>query len=426
MKARKSAQWSRLDNAAKIFPPTSSAADPKVFRFSCQLTEPVEEAALQKALDRTLELFPHYRSILRRGLFWYYLESTPLKPMVTEENLPPCSPLYDRVKRTLLFSVTYYRNRISLEVYHALTDGTGALQFLRTLTASYLALRHPEAFGGKPPLTDYDASIFEKADDSFQKYYDSSSKKAIHEKRPPACHLRGARLPAHRLRVTEGILSVREVIAKAHEYNTSMTVFLTAVYLRSIASEIPVRDRRKPVVASIPVNLRKYFESVSARNFFSVFKVGYAFKREIAPLEEVIADISAQFVRALTAEQLSIRINELTALEHNMFMRAIPLVIKDISLKTANRISKRTETTSLSNIGQVSMPPECAPYIELFDVFSGSDRLQMCMCSYADNLVLSFTSPLVSTDVQKRFFRALSAMDLSVSIVSNQPDADRL
>ena len=66
------AQWSRLDNAAKVFPANSSKADTKVFRFSCELYEPVEEEVLEEALGQTLRFFPHYQSVLRHGLFWHY------------------------------------------------------------------------------------------------------------------------------------------------------------------------------------------------------------------------------------------------------------------------------------------------------------------------------------------------------------------
>ena len=51
------AQWSRLDNAAKVFPANSSKADTKVFRFSCELYEPVEEEVLEEALGQTLRFF---------------------------------------------------------------------------------------------------------------------------------------------------------------------------------------------------------------------------------------------------------------------------------------------------------------------------------------------------------------------------------
>lgn len=50
-------KWSRLDNAAKIFPSTSSKKDPKVFRFSCELTEPVDGQTLQFALIRPWKNF---------------------------------------------------------------------------------------------------------------------------------------------------------------------------------------------------------------------------------------------------------------------------------------------------------------------------------------------------------------------------------
>jgi hypothetical protein len=85
--------------------------------------------------------------VLRKGLFWYYLEGSPLRPAAHAETEPPCAPVYDPVRKDLLFSVSFYRRRINLEVYHALTDGTGALQFLRLLVYHYLVLRHADALG---------------------------------------------------------------------------------------------------------------------------------------------------------------------------------------------------------------------------------------------------------------------------------------
>ena len=97
MSGRKATGWSRLDNAAKIFPPTSSRSDPKVFRFSCELYEQVEPEALQAALDLTLDSVPQLRSVLRRGLFWYYLDSSSLQAQAEEEHLPPlCAALRSR------------------------------------------------------------------------------------------------------------------------------------------------------------------------------------------------------------------------------------------------------------------------------------------------------------------------------------------
>ena len=79
------AKWSRLENAAKIFPSTTSREDTKVFRFTCELTEMVQKAPLQAALEETLEFFPFYRYSLRRGLFWYFYEESREKLENSEE-----------------------------------------------------------------------------------------------------------------------------------------------------------------------------------------------------------------------------------------------------------------------------------------------------------------------------------------------------
>lgn len=81
--------WRKLDNAAKIFPATSSHKDTRVFRFYCECKEPVVESALQLALDQTMEKFPLFLSVLRKGLFWFYFEKSDLKPLVKEEVDPP-------------------------------------------------------------------------------------------------------------------------------------------------------------------------------------------------------------------------------------------------------------------------------------------------------------------------------------------------
>ena len=65
--------WRRLDNAAKIFPSASTGHDTTVFRFYCELNENVEHKYLQDALTKTIGQFPIFRSVMKKGLFWYYL-----------------------------------------------------------------------------------------------------------------------------------------------------------------------------------------------------------------------------------------------------------------------------------------------------------------------------------------------------------------
>ena len=129
--------WRKLDNAALAFPLVTGKNDTRVFRFYCELKENVKPELLQAALEKTMEKYPLFQMVLRKGLFWFYLEHRDIRPIVKEEKKPPCSRLYIPDKKNLLFQVSYYEKRINFEVFHALTDGTGAMHFLQELVINY-------------------------------------------------------------------------------------------------------------------------------------------------------------------------------------------------------------------------------------------------------------------------------------------------
>ena len=163
--------WRKLDNAAKIFPATSNHRDTRVFRFYFECKDPIDGHALQQALDLNMEKYPLFLSVLRKGVFWFYMEKSDLKPLVKEESELPCLNLYLRDQKTLLFEVTYYKNRINFEVFHALTDGTGAGHFLKELVKNYLLFRYPDANLPDISLTEPDLTVQDQESDSFTKYY---------------------------------------------------------------------------------------------------------------------------------------------------------------------------------------------------------------------------------------------------------------
>src|SRR5690606_15218469 len=126
-----------------MFLAARSDADPKVFRMTAEMDHDVDPGVLQKALDATFDRYPLYRAVLRRGVFWYYLQDSDLRPEVVAETRHTCAPIYQADERTLLFRVVHHRRRINLEVFHALSDGTGALWFLTDLVTAYVSLRFP-------------------------------------------------------------------------------------------------------------------------------------------------------------------------------------------------------------------------------------------------------------------------------------------
>lgn len=177
MAKQKRAHWRKLDNAAKLFLAASTKNDTRVFRFYCELKERVQPELLQKALDLTVETYPVFLSVIRKGVFWDYLEMSNLHPVVREEYKEPCSRIYIKDKKSLLFEVTYYKKRINFEVFHVLTDGTGATEFLRELVKNYLYLAHHKDGLEQVSLLAEDVTVQDQENDSFAKYYTKTTKK---------------------------------------------------------------------------------------------------------------------------------------------------------------------------------------------------------------------------------------------------------
>src|SRR5690606_10478918 len=108
----------------------------------------------------------------------------------------------------------------------------------------------------------------------------------------------------------------------------------------------------------VPINLRQYYESYTARNFFSTMNVSYDFGKSSTELEDIIKYVNDSFKTGLTKEKLDLHLYRFMSLERNPVARIIPLPIKDLALKIADNLNDRRVTTSISNIGLIKMPPE--------------------------------------------------------------------
>lgn len=412
-------EWMRLDNAGKIFPATSSRRNTGVFRISCDLTEPVDAIALQQALDEALIKFPHFLYILRKGLFWYYLEPSDISARCGPETAGICAQLFYRNKRNLLFRVSYYNNRINLETYHVLADGTGAMHFFQYLLCCYLSVQYPEAIcrdlADELPC----APVSSYAEDSFKKYF-KRGKKKVSLPLKHVYHLSGTH--SENYVAVEGLIPCSKMLALAKTYDTTLTVLICALLILSIHREMMQYEERKPIVITVPVNLRKYFASDTGRNFFGNIQVAYQFQNEINELPTVIAELKKSFANQLTKDKLSGVINNFMAIERNPLVKIIPLSVKNVFLRIARHVADRGETMVVSNVGVVRMPEEAMQYIRHMSVFSSTARLQVCVCTCGDVLSVGFSSRFQETDIQRNFFRLLADMGMDICIKSNIPD----
>src|SRR5664280_228976 len=132
--------WLKLNNAAKIFPAIMSGELTSVFRITVSLKKPVKYSAIKEAVEITSGRFPYFSVSLGRGLFWYYLEYNHQLPRIQTEEKIPCTAFAANRKNEPLYRILVKENRISVEFIHILTDGGGALEYLKSLLLSYFRL----------------------------------------------------------------------------------------------------------------------------------------------------------------------------------------------------------------------------------------------------------------------------------------------
>lgn len=415
---QKRAYWRSLDNAAKLFSAASSPKDTRVFRFYCELKEEVKEEILQEALNQTIQKYPVFLSVMRKGLFWHYLEKSELRPVVREEYKEPCSSLYVRDKKTLLFEVTYYEKRINFEVFHALTDGTGATEFLRELVKNYLYLIHEEDLEPMELSNQY-LTVKDQEDDSFSRYYDPDFPRKK-KKKIRAVQIKKGGKGYEELQINEASMSVKELLGIAREKKVSMSVLLTAAFICAIHEEMSRMQEKKPVILMVPVNLRKIFPSDSMLNFFGYIEPGYQFGGGKDSFEDVLEAVKLYFQENLSKEHMAGRMNELIAIEKHKILKWAPLELKNRCIRAGAKMAEQEVTAVLSNMSVVKMPEDYAQYIEKFGVYTSTNRTELCICSFQDTLSLGFTSRYDSTNIQRNFYRILKELGASVKVA--EPD----
>ncbi len=462
------ASWVRLDNASNIFLAARSDADPKVFRISAEVDHAVEPRLLQQALEATYERYRLYHAVLRGGMFWYYLQTSDLRPTVSPEHLPTCAPIYREDRRNLLFRVAYRRQRIILEIFHALSDGTGALWFLTDLVTAYLRAQGAGAAGAdggetalpadpaSQPVEDEPHPAHELIADSFSHYFhrtrepfapaDAESEaprtaplrtaataalripRWLRAPRTRVHRIRGTRTPDNRTRVIELTMPAPAVLALARAQQTSLTIYLTALFFRALRESIGPLGHANTLAASIPINLRQFFPSTSARNFFATVRVEHAFDADGAgdDLGSICRELEAQFKPKATPQALERKLRRLIRFERTPLLRILPRVLKDAILRLINWGNNRGLSVAVSNLGRVVLPEPAGSRVGRMLFHVSAVRPQFCAMSHAGLLTISFTSPFVETDHVRAFVRMLTDSGVDVSVAAARVTEDEL
>ncbi len=412
-----------LDNSAVFIASITGKSYPFVFRLSCELDETIYLPDLEAALEAVASRYPFLKTELRPGVFWYYLE--PLKKPVrvfADSRFPAERHRTERLGR-YLFRVRVYNTRVSCEFHHILTDGTGALEFMKSLLAAYLTRRgvvcpdwegiiHPESVPNPEEWLDAYADL-------------SRPEVPLPDPLPAAFHLPGRRYHGQVYRVVNATLSVKEALQAARERNVSITELLAAVYLEALQAiqEAHSQSKYQPICIQIPVNMRRFYPSITLRNFFLFLPVSIDRRLGHFSFEEILSRVHYTLKLNLNTKELDRQIRRNVRGEKYFLSRIVPLFIKNIVLRILGKLlADKPLSGNLSNLQSVSMPEAFAKHIRRFDILPARRSVSganIGMISWGDTLSLTVGSLVIDRSLERLFFSRCAELGLRVTVESN-------
>ena len=378
--------------------------------MSVSLDALVDPAVLDKALKNTMPRFPSFRYTIKKGLFWWFLRKLENEAEICESS--PLRPFNLKKNGGYMFKLSCTGKRIDLDVFHALTDGTGAMTFLLSVAAEYLKLQGFAPAGyGKWVFNPAEDPSEAEMEDGFDRF--SGTKGALDNEKP-AYHIKGREERPDVLNSLGVSVSVKDLSEKAREMDCTVTELLSALMLYSMQElrrSDPASRKRSHLRMELPVNLRSIFASPTLRNYSSYVYLSLDVTNGEYTLENAVKEIKYQKRLYVQPSQLTRRIAANVALEDNLAVRCVPLFIKKPIINIINHLKgDKYATYTFSNLGNIELPAGMSEHVKDLHFILGRTRKRSgsCACvSYGGTLNLDFSRKIAEDDFERIFIRNL-------------------
>lgn len=419
--ARPSLRWFALDNAAKIYPFSMAHGRMAVFRLSAYLKEEVIPEILQMALTFTIKRFPSFATTVKRGFFWHYLDTSKRRYSVETETSVPCKPLIVARSGSQSFRVLYYNDRVSVEFFHILTDGFGGMVFLKTLLAEYLRLLGIES-GKDRGMFDIDETPSpSELTNEFALVPKTQKISGFVGK--PAVQMSGKLSRQKPCRVLHFQMKADTLKKAAGSYNATVTTYLLALIF--MAGRYATDEAEGMMNVQVPVNMRKFYHSDTLRNFSMYCGIKLPISR-IGDVQSMIEEITNQLDQKASKRAMS---EMVTATERIVAaLRYIPLAVKAPAVKLVNGfLSDKIFSTTLSNVGVVTLLPELKKHVASMDFVLGpaiTNRASCALVTLGNAATLSITKTTADPSFEEKLYALLLSDAISITVEGSALYAD--
>lgn len=403
-----------LDNGAKQYPIAMTGGRMVMFRLSATLDTQVNPVLLQLALVFTLKRFPHYATALKKGVFWYYLKPVLARYAVQPDTGAICKPIDLSGEAQPLFRVFYRDASVSVELFHALTDGIGGMMFLKSLLTEYYRLQGEDTDDQDPQVLDTAAPpSAEDMDNAFARFHTREKDGSLLA--APAIQLPGEQYPAGECRVERYAIAAQQLRDAAHAYGVSVTAFMSAVILAAARDTSRAEAGRYQL--QVTMDLRRVFHSPTLRNFSWYGALCLGAQETLTGKE--LAEVMQRQLKAMSRrETLEV---QLSSVQRTIrILRFVPLQWKAMVLRTVYRVTGDFFfTTTLSNLGVIALHGPLRAHVREMAAILGpspGNPYSFGLATAGEQAVLSVTRTTDDLTMRSRLMESALAYGLPLTL----------
>lgn len=402
-----------IDNTAKIFS-LDFIRNANVFRFSIVLKDNIKEDILKDAVNKSLESHSSFKVKLKSGLFWDYFQYNEKEFVIKKTSKRAFNRFNYYKNNDYLIKVRYYKNRINVDFFHLLTDGAGAINFVKSVVSNYLDL--------------YNNTDFNKEEKKYEVSYQDELLKNYDKKYKESTSIKNVYLFKEKMK--RGInntyhytVKVDDIKKISKKYNATITEFLAALYIYAISSSIYDRKTKKEIALTIPIDIRKRFNVDTLSNFFVCMKINPGiYEKNLSSFEEILDSVKKEFKNNLTEDKIKGYLANEVRLGQHIGYKYVPACIKKFFMGHFGKFFGGTTTSTLSNVGIIDIDKRYEKYIDNIYVIVMPGRIQKIKCtisSFSNKLTITMNSNIDDRFFEKKFYELLNKEILDIEVINN-------
>lgn len=396
----------KLDNTAKFFS-LDCKDNINVFRYTIFLKERVNGRTLKKSVQETIKNYPEFKVKMAAGIFWKYLKNNNKTVIVNKDSKMICDYFNVKDNNNYLFKVTYFKNRINLDVIHVLTDGTGAIELLKSIVYNYLNIKHH-----------LNLTFRKKENKYIDQYIEFFDKKVEQISRLEKSYRIPNKIDTSINNTSLFIIDISEIKKICQFKKVTITEYLTAKLIYAIYLEYYKPIKHEEIIITVPVNLRNYYDDTLA-NFFKCIDINSKINElNLKSEKEILKNVHEEFKKKINIDNINTVLNRDIRLEKKLWVRMTPLFGKKIFMKCFEESFNKGATAALSNVGSIKVDDIFKKYID--NIFAHIkpgkyQKIKCTICSYNNKLNVVINSNIIN-DRFANTFKKLLKQDLKVKL----------